>query len=264
MPKSININPSGIDITQMLSNPKPIEDLSDDIKAPAIKRVSKTKIKKRLKDLEKAHQSSKTSVISKKSSTDSKAPSSKNNKKEISAERQMLILKIQKYQNSPRFGDYVRKQLKINFNNDQINKKSIKQLENTLSKIRVNLDNRNVDKIMDSMVTHGLLVLEKGGKTIGFNIDGTASSLMDSDDFLNAFERFKIDECGVIPKMPLKLQLLYMISSTMMVQYHINQQIVKSDKPEPLGPAQMEMQGPQMLDDAPDEVKQIISAGMRI
>ena len=178
----------------------------------------------------------------------------------------MLIFKIQKYQNSPRFGDYVRKQLKINFNNDQINKKSQSQLTNILSKIHVNLDNRNVDKIMDSMATHGLVAIEKGSKTIGFNIDGTTSALMDSDDFLNAFERFKIDECGVMPKMPLKLQLLYMISSTMMVQYHINNLMPKTDTSikQPLGPAQMEMKGPQMPDDAPDEIKQIISVGMKI
>ena len=135
--------------------------------------------------------------------------------------KEKIILKIQKYQSSKRFGSYITKELKINQSRDQLAKLSVERLNNILVRIRLNLNSRNLDNIFENLA----ITSAKGYETVvshfGYNINGFTELLMANPGFWDAFERWKIER--EMPDIPPGIQLAYIISSTSIAAYNINQ-----------------------------------------
>ena len=135
-------------------------------------------------------------------------------------ERQKLIHIIQKYQASERFGKIVRSDLKITYTSESLSKKSIPQLESILNKIRMHLDNKNLNKIYDSALFTSTALIEKMSKPAGVNVDGFNSLLMQNEEFLNCWERFKCE--SIMPTVPSHVQMIFILGQTYFMAYAIN------------------------------------------
>ena len=131
---------------------------------------------------------------------------------------------IQKYQTSPRFGNYVKKTLKINHTESKLEKMTDKKLDDILNKIRLYLDNRNMDVIYNNMAKS----LSKAAEmtiTPFYDIDGFSNNLLSNEDFWNSYERFKIEQ--KMPTIPPSVQLLYVVSATMLMTHQQNKSLHK-------------------------------------
>ena len=142
-----------------------------------------------------------------------------NNEKPINKES--LILKINKYQTSKRFGTFITKELKINQSRDQLIKLSIDRLQNILHRIRINLNNRNMDKIFENMAITCAQGYENTITTIGYDISGFSDLLTSNPGFWDAFERWKIEKTDM-PEIPPSFQLLYIITATTITAHSLN------------------------------------------
>ena len=136
---------------------------------------------------------------------------------------QNKIFTIQKYQNSPRFSEYLKKNCGIKYSITQLEKMKEPQLSNVLDKIRINLDNRNMDHIYNTMAKTMANGLEMTVSPF-YNIDGFSDTLLNNEEFLDVYEKFKIEY--KLPTMPVGLQLGYIITSTMLIQHKINETTV--------------------------------------
>ena len=137
-------------------------------------------------------------------------------------DKQKLIHIIQKYQASERFGPIVRTQLKISYTSEALNKKSIPQLQTILDKIRLHLDNQNLNKIYDGALFSSTALIETMSKPIGVNVDGFSTMLMENDEFLSCWERFKCE--SVMPTIPSHIQMMFILGQTYFLAYAINKQ----------------------------------------
>ena len=142
-----------------------------------------------------------------------------NNKTNIKSNKQDKIFTIQKYQNSNRFGDYVKKTIGIKQSSTQLEKLTPKQLDNILNKIRVHLDNKNMDSIYNNMAKTMAFGIEMGVSPF-YDIYGFSDTLLGNEQFLDCYEKFKIEH--KLPQIPTGLQLCYIITSTMILQHNLN------------------------------------------
>lgn len=134
-------------------------------------------------------------------------------------EKQNMIHIIQKYQSSEIFGQYVRNELKVSYNEDTLNKKSNNQLNAILTKIRVKLDNKNLNKMYDSVLFGSTAMIETISKPIA-NVDGFNKMLMENQEFLNCWERFKCE--SVMPTIPSHIQMVFILGQTYFLAYAMN------------------------------------------
>ena len=148
--------------------------------------------------------------------------------------KQQIIFKIQKYQDSGRFGHIVKTQLKFDQPYDELSEMHIENLENMLSRIRIHLDNKNLDKFYDSMLKGGAMVYEEVVSPF-YDIYGFADMITSNDEFMCCWERFKIE--NNFPSVDSTSQMLFMIAQTTLVAHHMAQQY------EPVEP-KSEMEGP--------------------
>ena len=128
-------------------------------------------------------------------------------------------MKIQKYQASRRFGAYVTKELKVTKSREQLQKMSIDNLKSILHRIRLNLNNRNMDTIMESMA----ITCAKGYETTisnFYDIEGFTELLTANPGFWDAFERWKIER--ELPDIPPGIQLAYIIATTTLAAHTLN------------------------------------------
>ena len=146
---------------------------------------------------------------------------------QISDVKQNAIYTIQKYQTSAIFGDYVKNELKINYTEEMLNKKSVAQLESILSKIRVNLDNKGINKMYDSVLFGSTSMIENISRPI-VNVDGFNKMLMENEQFLRCWERFK---CGsVMPTIPSHIQMMCILAQTYFLAYAMNKPISQNSQ----------------------------------
>ena len=143
-------------------------------------------------------------------------------------EKQRLIFKIQRYQDSRRFGHIVREQLKFNQSFDELNEMPIENLQNLVSRIRIHLDNKNLDRFYDSMVKSGAVAYEQI-VTPFYDIEGFADMLTENEDFW-CFERFKIEHN--FPSVDPTTQMIYMIAQTTLLAHHLLREY--ENEPEPI------------------------------
>lgn len=153
-----------------------------------------------------------------------------------SKEKQTLIMTIRKYQDNQRFKKFVTKDLGVNDTYGTLNKKSISTLKDILERIRVNLDNRNVDKMLDAMAKNGSVVYEKVLSS-WYDIDGFTDNLFSQESFLDCLEKVKIETN--LPRIPPSVQMGYIVLQTTLLTHELN----KSKKPK------TEMEGPPDFED---------------
>ena len=133
--------------------------------------------------------------------------------------KQQLIFKIQKYQDSARFGNIVKNQLKFNQTYDELTDMPIENLDNMLARIRIHLDNKNLDKFYDSMLTSMCLTYEQLVSLV-YDIDGFTDILLDDNEtFMNCWERFKIE--NNFPAVNPTTQMLFMIGQATIMAHHL-------------------------------------------
>ena len=135
-------------------------------------------------------------------------------------DKEAIIMKILKYQSSRRFGAYITKELKITQSRQQLLKLSIDRLNNILHRIRLNLNNRNLDAIFENMA----ITCAKGYETtithFGFDIEGFTDLLTANPGFWDAFERWKIER--ELPDIPPGIQLGYIVATTTLAAHTLN------------------------------------------
>ena len=141
--------------------------------------------------------------------------------------KQNSIYIIQKYQSSELFGEYVRNELKVNYTEEALNKKSLIQLQTILSKIRLNLDNKNLNQMYDSVLFGSTMMVETLSKPI-INVDGFSKMLKENPSFLSCWERFKCET--VMPTIPSHIQMTFIILQTYFIAYTINKSNEPSDE----------------------------------
>ena len=132
--------------------------------------------------------------------------------------KQQIIFKIQKYQDSRRFGHIVREQLKFNQPFDVLNEMPIENLENMLSRIRIHLDNKNLDRFYDSVVKSGAVAYEQIVSPF-YDIEGFADILTENEEFWWVWERFKIE--NNFPAVNPTSQMLFMIVQATLMAHHM-------------------------------------------
>ena len=142
-------------------------------------------------------------------------------------EKQNMILIIQKYQSSEMFGTYIKKDLKVSYTEEQLNHKSVKQLHQILTKIRINLDNKNLSKMYDNVLFGATMMIETISKPI-VNVDGFNQLLKENEQFASCWERVKCE--SVMPTIPSHLQMMLILGQTYFMAYAMNK--VNNPSPE--------------------------------
>ena len=134
-------------------------------------------------------------------------------------EKRTLIFKIQKYQNSERFGSFVRHNLHITQSESQLNKLDFDGLNDILAKIRIQLDNRNLDEFYNAMIKGGAAMMETVLQSY-YNIDGYADNLIANKQFMDSLERMKIE--NPLPSVSPSIQISYALISTAIMTHQMN------------------------------------------
>ena len=154
--------------------------------------------------------------------------------------KQNLIFKIQKYQDSRLFGEIVKVQLGFKQSFDQLNEKSSEELENMLSRIRIHLDNRNLDAFYERAAESAAYLYEGAVSTV-YDIDGFADLLLDSDDFWSIYERFKIE--NNFPIVNPTVQLAFMIAQSTIMAHNLAVNQETKDRMSPPPPLETILEG---------------------
>ena len=135
-------------------------------------------------------------------------------------DKEVIIMKILKYQASRRFGAYIKKELKITQSREQLLKLSIDRLNNILHRIRLNLNNRNMDAIFENVALTCAKGYESTVTGLGYDIEGFTDLLVANPGFWDAFERWKIER--ELPDIPPGIQLGYIVASTTLAAHSLN------------------------------------------
>ena len=145
-----------------------------------------------------------------------------------SKEKESMIMKILKYQESKRFGDKLRKGLGLKYTRQQLLKCSNENLEAILYRINSFLNNSNLDAVFEHMARHSAQTYEQLVSKF-YDIEGFSSLLLSNSAFWDAFEFYKINQ--EVPDIPPGFQLLYIIISTTYLA-HLQNQYKQKRKPE--------------------------------
>ena len=149
---------------------------------------------------------------------DEKKPNNKSDT-DKKQEREIQVMKIIKYQESERFGEYLKETLGLNYTADELRKRNSKQLNDILIKIRLRLDNRNVDQLFSQMVEMSAVMFEKGVNPV-FECSGFAKNLLNNPSFHDAIERYKIEL--KLPNVPPLVQISYIVTATLITTHEMN------------------------------------------
>ena len=145
-------------------------------------------------------------------------------------DKETIIMKILKYQNSTRFGEYITKDLKIKYTREQLVKMSVDRVESVLHRIRINLNNRNVDTMFDGMIKTCAFGYENAVSQF-YNISGFTDLLWANPGFHDAVERYKCE--ANMPDIPPGVQLAYIVATTTLAAHSINKMNIENlPKPE--------------------------------
>ena len=143
-------------------------------------------------------------------------------------DKEKLIMKVIKYQESKRFGDKIKKGLGIKYKREQLLKCSIENLESILFRIRSFLNTINLDSVFEHMARH----CAKGYEDLMSNfvdIEGFSDLLLSNPAFWDAFERYKIEQ--EMPEIPPSLQLVYIVLSTTYIA-HLQNRVKTLNRPQ--------------------------------
>ena len=181
--------------------------------------------------------------------------SSKENKLNIKEEK---LLQVLSYQNSSRFGNDVRKNLKFNYTREQLVKKSIDQIDNILYRIRNYLNNRGMNGIYEQMIRTSAMGYEKVVSEF-YDIEGFSDMLFANPSFWDAFERWKIER--KMPDIPPGMQLMYIVSTTTLLAHMKTKQLSEPPKSKP---KTKDIQSKKVENDDSKPEKTILKAGIKL
>ena len=136
-------------------------------------------------------------------------------------------MKILRYQSSRRFGPYIKKELKLNYTREQLIKMSVDRLEAVLHRIRVNLSNRNVDSMIDSMLKTCSVGYETTMSQF-YDISGFTQLLWSNPGWHDAIETYKCEK--MMPQVPPGLQIAYIVATTTLAAHSLNESELVSPK----------------------------------
>ena len=227
MPQSQNflLDPNktiGNFMTPQKSNPnheKPIPKMKD----IGNQQIPKKLIDKLLKDDTKKQRKTKLS------NPNPVSPLSKLSQSSIAVHKEDAMIKITNYQNSRRFGPSLKKDLKISYTREQMNKKSVDQLEAILYRIRTYLNARHMEGVYEQMVRTTASGYENIVTSFGYDITGFSELIQNNPAFWDAFEMWKLER--KLPDIPPSLQLMYIISSTTVIA-HLQNKYQAPSKPD--------------------------------
>lgn len=148
---------------------------------------------------------------------------------EEAEERQKVIWKIRRYIASKRFGEYISKELGIKYTQAQLQKLKLNTLQNILHRIRISIDLKNTDSIMDKFAFGASMMTEMAVSPF-YDIEGTTEVLFENDDFLNALEKVKIETD--VPNIPPPIQLSLIGVQTALVVHQRNTFVKKRNVPQ--------------------------------
>ena len=177
---------------------------------------------------------------------------------ENTEEKRRMINLIQKYQDSSRFGKIVKYELGFKQNFIELSEKSETELDNILQRIRIHLDNKNLDKFYENMATTVAITYEQVLSPF-YPIDGFSDLLLDNDDFWNSYERFRIE--SEFPSVNPTTQMLFMIAQLTVIAHHTRGSYEESEPYEMQPPKQSletiieEIENPQTLETKTNETK---------
>lgn len=179
-------------------------------------------------------------------------------------EKRTLIFKIQKYQNSQRFGQFVRHNLHINQSESQLNKLDINGLNDILAKIRIQLDNRNLDDFYNAMIKGGATMMETVLSSY-YNIDGYGDNLVANKQFMDALERMKIE--NPFPSISPSIQISYALISTAIMTHELNKRnlnVSNDPRPpqKPMEPPNIEEMDPEIQKEFQNELLDILKKSL--
>ena len=202
----------------IMGNQIPTTDNLYDQLSQSIKNMNQEKEKPKRKSKKKAKATANLPAVPKTAQTN---PAATVPAKAVAVnDKEEMIMKILKYQSSRRFGPYITKELKITQSRQQLVKLSDDRLKNILHRIRLNLNNRNMDAIFENVA----LTCAKGYETtvsgLGYDIEGFTDLLTSNPGFWDAFERWKIERH--LPDIPPGIQLGYIVASTTLAAHTLN------------------------------------------
>ena len=164
-------------------------------------------------------------------------PSLKNSKPSTDKiEKEKMILKILKYQESKRFGERIKKGLGIKYTRTQLLKCSNDNLESILYRIRIFLNNSNLDAVFDHMVRYTAKGYEDFVSNF-YDIEGFSDILLSNPAWWDLVEKYKIEQ--EMPDIPPSLQMVYIIASTTYIAHLQNQ--LKERRSKPIKPQKEEI-----------------------
>lgn len=158
------------------------------------------------------------------------SPLPKNSSKPSSdkIEKEKMISKILKYQDSKRFGDRIKKGLGIKYTRTQLLKCSNDNLDSILYRIRIFLNNSNLDAVFDHMVRYTAKGYEDFVSNF-YDIEGFSDILLSNPAWWDLVEKYKIEQ--EMPDIPPSLQMVYIIASTTYIAHLQNQLKERRSKP---------------------------------
>ena len=154
--------------------------------------------------------------------------SSKPKTNKSKTDKEKLMMKIVKYQESKRFGDKIKKGLGIKYTRQQLLKCSVENLESILYRIRSFLNTINLDSVFEHMARH----CAKGYEDIMSNfldIEGFSDLLLSNPAFWDAFERYKMEQ--EMPEIPPSFQMIYIVLSTTYIA-HLQNRVKHLNRPQ--------------------------------
>ena len=152
----------------------------------------------------------------------------KSSKSSDDISKEESIIKIVNYQNSTRFGSYIKKDMKINFTREQLSKKSLSQLEAIMYRIRTALNTRHLEGVYEHLVRTVASGYENVVTSFGYDITGFQSLLLNNPAFWDSFEMWKLEK--KLPDIPPSLQLMYIVSSTTVVAHLQSQSRIREPR----------------------------------
>jgi hypothetical protein len=108
-------------------------------------------------------------------------------------QKQNLIYKIQKYGNSKRFGDFLRKECKFKYDDASLRKLSVQELQFEYAKQESALGGKSNGTLVDNGIKHTAMLVETMvcNKT-PLQVKGTVDKCWTDDHFLDLLERVKL------------------------------------------------------------------------
>ena len=94
-----------------------------------------------------------------------------------------------------------------------------RELDKILHRIRIQLDNENLDAFYTGFAKTGSILVEKSMSQF-YNIDGFTDHLFQNEAFLDGLERYKIE--NPFPYVPASVQISYAIVSTAFITHQLN------------------------------------------